>query len=628
MIPAPPVPRNQLRLKFLLCLVTVGGAFGLLVLRLGWLQVVQGPRYGYLSENNRIRLQRFAAPRGVIFDRNGDILADVHATFDALVVPGEIPRGQQQAVYQELSRILSMEFEGVKSALEGPGPPAWKARVLAHQLTRPQMALLEAHRLELPGVLVQPNPARRYPFGALLGAALGYVGEVSSKELAQPAYAEYSFGDFLGRGGLEWAWEARLRGEAGGEQVEVDVQGHRLNILAERAPVPGQSLVLAVDRRLQSAAEEALGNRVGSVVVLDVATGDVLALVSRPTFDPNLFTRGVTEAEWAVLSTDLRHPLQNRAVQGLYPPASTFKIVVALAGLAEGLITTKSRVTCAGELKFGGRDYRCWNAAGHGSVDLEGALAHSCDVYFYQLGLDLGIDTIQRYARHFGLGLPSGIDLPGDRQGIVPSKEWKKTVRKQPWYAGETISSSIGQGYVLTTPVQLASMIAAVAHPRAVRMAPRLVLRVEDAEGRTTEEIPPREAGRLPFQQTHLDAIRQGLRRVVAGPGGTGSAAEVWGYPVAGKTGTAQVVGMKGDEGSQDWIPWEKRDHALFVCFAPFEAPKIAISVVVEHGGHGGTTAAPIARAVVQAYRALQDPPKEPVTPAPAAAEKKGEEEP
>jgi penicillin-binding protein 2 len=293
----------------------------------------------------------------------------------------------------------------------------------------------------------------------------------------------------------------------------------------------------------------------------------------------------------------------------MYPPASTFKITLALAGLAEGVITEKSRVTCDGALKFGGRSYRCWNSSGHGSVDLESALAQSCDVYFYRLGLDLGIDAIHSYASLFGLGEPSGIDLPGDRQGIVPSKEWKRSVRNQPWYQGETVSVAIGQGYVSVTPVQLASMIATVAHPRGVRMAPRLVTRVEDADGRVTEQIPPREAGRLPFQETHLDAVRRGLRRVVAGPGGTGHAAEVWDYPVAGKTGTAQVVGMKGEEGSQDGIPYEKRDHALFVGYAPANAPKIAISVVVEHGGHGGTTAAPIARAVVQAYRDLHAAP-------------------
>ncbi|NTU60046.1 MAG: penicillin-binding protein 2 [Deltaproteobacteria bacterium] len=603
MISAPLMPRTGLRARFLYCLVVVAAAFGALALRLAWLQVVQGPRYGYLSENNRIRLQRYAAPRGVIFDRNGEILADVQATFDATAIPGEIPKAQRPAVYDDLARILSLAPDAVKSVLEGPGPPSWKARVLARQIDRAQMAQLEAHRLELPGVVVQPNPARRYPFGALLGAALGYVGEVSGKEISQPAYAEYEVGDFLGRGGLEWAWEAKLRGEAGGEQVEVDVQGRRLSVLAERPAKPGQSLILSIDRRVQQAAEEALGNQVGSVVVLDVLSGDVLALASRPTFDPNFFARGITPDEWAALANDPHHPLQNRAVQGLYPPASTFKISMALAGLAEGLITPRSRATCSGELTFGGRSYRCWNTGGHGSVDLDGAIAQSCDVYFYQLGLDLGIERISSYAKLFGLGKPSGIDLPGDRTGIVPSKEWKRTARKQPWYQGETVSTSIGQGYLLVTPVQLASMIASVAHPRGVRMAPRLVTRVEDAEGHPLEVIPPREAGRLPFRQAHLDVVRQGLRRVVAGAGGTGHAAEVSGFPVAGKTGTAQVIGMKGEEGSQAGIAWEKRDHALFVAYAPADDPKIAVAVVMEHGGHGGSAAAPVARAVIQAYK-------------------------
>ncbi|MBI5015425.1 MAG: penicillin-binding protein 2 [Deltaproteobacteria bacterium] len=610
---ASPVPpsRNALRVRFITCVVVVAASFGAITTRLVWLQLVRGSQYRYLSENNRIRLERFPAPRGMIFDRNGQVLADVQAQFDAVAIPVEIPPARRSAVCAELSRTLLLPLEEVTQRLEGPGPPVWKSRLLKRQIGREEMAQLEAHRLELPGVLVLPSPVRTYPCGTLMGPALGHVGEVSPRELALPAYAEYEAGDYLGRGGLEWAWEGRVRGEAGGEQVEVDVQGRRLRVLVERPPRPGYSLVLAIDWRLQEAAERALGNETGAVVALDVRTGDVLALASMPGFDPNLFAGSVTPEAWAALSTDPRKPLQNRAIQGLYPPGSTFKIAMALAGLEQGLITARSRVTCAGELRFGGRAYRCWKGSGHGSVDLMEAMAQSCDVYFYQLGIALGIDAIQAGASQLGLGAPTGIDLPGERSGLLPSKAWKRAVRKQPWYPGETLSAAIGQGYVLATPLQLAVMAAAVANPNGARMLPRLVTRIEDAEGRALEEIPPKEVGRLPFLGTQLALVRQALRQVVASPWGTGRDAEIVGYPVAGKTGTSQVVGMRSEAGPEEWMPWEKRDHALFVCYAPENDPRIAVAVVVEHGGHGGTTAAPVARAVIQAYRALRASPPE-----------------
>jgi penicillin-binding protein 2 len=603
---SPPSPsRSALRVRFLACVAVVAASFGALATRLVWLQLVRGGQYRYLSENNRIRLERFPAARGMIFDRNGQIFADAQAHFDAAAIPGEIPQGQRPSVYAELSSTLSLTPEEVALRLEGPGPPVWKSRLLKRQISREEMAQLEAHRLELPGVLVLPSPARTYPCGPLMGPILGHVGEVSSEERALPAYAEYEVGDYLGRGGLEWAWEGRLRGEAGGEQVEVDVQGRRLRVLAERPPRPGYSLVLAIDRRLQEAAEKALENQVGAVVALDVRTGDVLAMASMPGFDPNLFAGGISSDAWAALASDQRKPLQNRAIQGLYPPGSTFKVATALAGLEAGVIAARSRVTCTGELRFGGRAYRCWKSDGHGSVDLEEAMAQSCDVYFYRLGIDLGVDAIQAGAAQLGLGAPTGIDLPGERYGLLPSKEWKRTVRKQPWYPGETLSTAIGQGFVLATPLQLASMAAAVANPAGARMIPRLVTRIEDAEGRPLEEIPPKESGRLSFRGTHLALVRQALRQVVASPWGTGKDAEIIGYPVAGKTGTSQVVGMRGDAGSEESIPWEKRDHALFICYAPADDPRIAVAAVVEHGGHGGTAAAPVARAVVEAYRAI-----------------------
>ena len=451
---------------------------------------------------------------------------------------------------------------------------------------------------------------RHYPAGSLLGNTLGYVGEISGPELGTPAYAEYEAGDFIGRSGLEMTWEGTLQGQAGGQQVEVDVHGRTLGVLASRPPRPGRNLVLTIDQRLQRAAEQALEGQVGSVVALGVRSGDVLAMVSIPALDPNALAEGISEAQWQQLSGDPRHPLQNRPHQGVYPPGSTFKIAAALAGLAEGTITPKTQVLCTGEYHFAGRGYRCWKKTGHGLVDLERALVESCDVYFYQLGLDTGVNTIHRWASELGLGRPTGIDLPGENSGLLPSKEWKRRARKEPWYTGETLSITIGQGYVLATPLQLAQMIAALANPQGLRLRPRLVARIEDGDGAQVEEIPRRESATLPFRATHMELVRRALRGVVAGKRGTGKRAEVKGFPVAGKTGTSQVVRLSRDEKYEaDKIPWEQRDHALFVCYAPIHDPEIAVAVVVEHGGHGGSAAAPVARRVIEAYQELRAPP-------------------
>jgi penicillin-binding protein 2 len=603
MLPAP----LPLRRRFLWCVVAVLAVFGVLGLRLLYLQVLEGSRYRYLSENNRIRIERVLAPRGMILDRNGEILAEVRATFDAMIIPAELPRGERRRVYAHLAETLQLDPEQIARVVESPGPARWKPRILKRRLSRPEMARLEVHRLELPGVVVQATPVRFYPFADLLGSVLGYVGEISGEELRQPAYAEYEAGDAIGRTGLEWAWEGELRGEAGGQQVEVDVRGRKLQVLAERPARPGRNVLLTVDRRLQQAAAEALGPSAGAVAVVEVRSGDVLALASRPSFDPNVLAKGVTAEEWAALSSDPLHPLQNRAMQGLYPPASTFKVVMALAGLAEGVVTPATRVFCSGSYTFAGRPYRCWKKTGHGSVDLREALIQSCDVYFYQLGLDLGIDGIYRHSLALGLGQPTGLDMQGEKAGLVPSKEWKRRARGEPWYTGETLSVAIGQGYMLSTPLQLASLMAGIAHPDGVRMRSRIVSGTEDSQGRPILEVARREAGRLEYRREHLDLVRGALRGVVASERGTGRRSEVKDFPVAGKTGTAQVVKLPAEAGlPQALIPREHRDHAWFACYAPAHDPQIAVAVLVEHAGEGGgAVAAPVARKVVEAYRDL-----------------------
>jgi penicillin-binding protein 2 len=578
--------------------------------RMFYLQVAKGRSYRYQSENNRVRAERIVAPRGMVFGSNGEIFADTHAAFDARVIPSEVPQKGEatEQLIAKVAKILEMEPEAISKVLEGRSPARFKPRLLKRRLTREQMARLEARRSELPGFMVSPNPVRYYPFGQMLGTTLGYIGGISAKELSSKKHSGYDGSDYLGRTGIEKWWESSLRGTPGGIQVEVDALGRKLAVLAKRSANPGYNLVLSVDARLQRVAEEALGDEVGSVVALDIETGDVLALVSRPGYDPNVITRGMTPAEWSALAKDPRHPIQNRSIKGLYAPGSTFKIVMALAGLDHGVITPLTKVTCNGALYFAGRNYRCWKRTGHGEVGLVRALEQSCDVYFYKLGLELGIDTIHRYSTMLGLGAPTGIDLPGEKGGLVPSGAWKLRTKNERWYTGETLSVSIGQGFLLTTPLQLASMMAAVASPTGKRMVPRLVTRVEDAAGRVVEEIAPREAqDALNFKQTHLALVRNALRQVVYGAKGTGKAAQVEGVVVAGKTGTSQVVSLKEHERGLDpkEIEWRRRDHALFVGYAPFDDPKIAVAVVTEHGGHGGSVSGPMAAKVIAKWLEL-----------------------
>ncbi|TLN25227.1 penicillin-binding protein 2, partial [bacterium] len=473
-----------------------------------------------------------------------------------------------------------------------------------------EMAKLEARRIELRGFAVAPTPIRNYPLGTFFAATMGYMGSIGPGELGSDDYKDYDPSDFVGRSGIEYSWEKEMRGTPGGLQVEVDVRGRRLKELAKNPPAPGHNLVLTIDKTLQEAAESALGEEVGSIVAIEVKTGEILAMASRPTFDPNKMAAGVSVKDWQELALNPLHPLQNRAVQGQYAPGSTFKVSTAAAGLADGAITPSTTFYCGGKLNFGGRDFRCWKREGHGSVNVVTALEQSCDVFFYQLGLLLGADKIHDYGRMFGFGEETGIGLIGEKGGLLPSSAWKKRVKGKPWYAGETLSYAIGQGYLTATPLQLAVMAATIANPSAEMIKPRLVKRIEDGNGNQIKTYETEKKGKLPIPDSELYVVREGMRRVVEGAG-TARSARVQGFQIAGKTGTAQVIGLEGGNGGTD-VEWKYRDHALFVCYAPYDDPKIAISVVIDHGGHGGSAAAPKAAKVLEAFRDLGKPkPKE-----------------
>jgi penicillin-binding protein 2 len=593
---------TELRRRLAYASAAVSVAVLLLVLRLWSLQIVQGEELSVLSENNRVRMRRIAATRGRIVDRHGRVLVESEASYDAILVP-EDARDLEYTV-ETLAQYLRQSAADTKAILErASGGPRFQEIVVKRDLAWEEVVAIETHQTELPGVTVNVTPKRYYPEGATLAHVLGYVGEVTREDLDRSN--TYRTGDLIGKSGLEEVFDGQLRGVNGGRHVEVDALGRELRVLDKVDPSAGQTLVLSVDLDLQRAAEEALAERVGAVVALDPTNGDVLAMASHPSFDPNLFNGGIRRADWKELTDHPRKPMTQRAFRGQYPPGSTFKFIVAAAGLQEGTINPFTTIHCGGAYRLGRRDFRCWRAGGHGRMNVVQALAHSCDVFFYQVGQKLGIDTIARYARAFGLGEPTGIGLGNEKGGLVPDRQWKLENLKEPWYPGETLPVAIGQGYVTATPLQMAHAVAGLAVGR--RYRPRLVLRTEDVEGSIVNTLPAELVSGLDIKPGVLEEVRQGLVQVVNSPGGTGRNAALEGIVVAGKTGTSQVVTLGRKRIKAQDLPWQHRDHAWFVAFAPAEAPEVALAVLLEHAdGGGGKVAAPVAGAVMNEFFRLK----------------------
>ncbi len=574
----------------------------LLLLRLWSLQVLQGEELASLSENNRIRLRRITATRGRIVDRYDRVLVESEASYDAVLVPEDTP--ELEDTVETLAHFLQQSAADTTAVLErAAGRPRFQEVVVKRDLEWEEVVAIETHQTELPGVSVRIVPKRFYPEGATLAHVLGYVGEVSKEDLRRSN--AFRGGDLIGKSGLEQVFDEQLRGVNGGRHVEVNAVGRELRVLDQVDALAGHTLVLAIDLDLQRAAESALGDHVGAVVALDPASGDVLAMASRPSFDPNLFTGGLLDSEWQKLVEHPRKPMSPRAFRGQYPPGSTFKFVVAAAALQEGVINPFTKIHCNGKHRFGRRDFRCWRRGGHGFVNVVGALAQSCDVFFYQIGQKLGVNTIARYARSFGLGAPTGVALRHEKGGLIPDKTWKRKHRKEPWYPGETLPVAIGQGYVSATPLQMAHAVAALAVGK--RYRPRLVLRMEGPEEETVRSFAPELLGEIDLREGVLKEVREGLVRVVHDPRGTGRRAAVEGLSVAGKTGTSQVVSMGRKRRSSSELPWQQRDHAWFVAFAPPQEPEIALAVLIEHAeGGGGKIAAPVAANVLRERQRIE----------------------
>ena len=576
------------------------GAFALLVGRLYWLQVVEYERYRDLSENNRLRLRTVRAPRGLILDRKGRAIAETQGSFDLVCSPVDVNDLEGEVrLLSEIVEFDAEEGEILEKIRAAKRSNPYSSITVARDLRFEQVSVIEFNRENLPGFSVLVEAKRSYPFGTAFAHVLGYVGEASPEELERSGNGSLSMGDLVGKYGLERMMDNVLRGVNGGRKVEVDAAGRDQRLVEEIPPKAGGTVHTTLDADLQVTAQEAMGDRAGAVIALAPKTGEVLAFYSAPAFDPNAFARGIRRADWQALNTDPRKPMQNKGLQGTYAPGSTIKPFLALTALEEKMQETGKRVVCPGSYRLGNRVFRCWREKGHGAVDMYRAIVQSCDVYFYTLGLKLGPDRVAKLEKSAGLGTITGIDLPGEKRGLVPDTEWKRTVVKDRWYDYESVILGIGQGAVHLTPLEMAVGYSALATGGEV-MRPRVVAKTVGMDGKVRENG-PETLRKLPWDPANVEFLRKALAGVV-NDYGTGGAAKLPGVVVGGKTGTAQVASVKGKMIKSENLPYEIRDHAWFVAFAPVDDPQICVAALVEHGGHGGSAAAPIVKAVMQEF--------------------------
>ncbi len=582
-------------------MVCVLVAFAGLFLRLIFLQVIMGEEYRRLSLNNSIRLQSIDAPRGLIYDRSGKVLAENRPSFDVSVILKDA--GDLEKTLQALSTRIGVPTAELLSKLNGNRRfSAYRPVLLKQDIGRNALAALEVHKFDLPGIAVDVKLRRHYLNDTNAAHLVGYLGEIGPEELKSGNYPGCKSGDFVGKFGVEKTFENVLRGKRGGRQVEVNANGQVVRVLETVSAEPGHNIHLTIDQELQLKAESLLTSVAGAAVVVEAGSGRVLALASSPAFNQSAFIDGMTRAQWHSLISNPQRPLENKAIQGEYPPGSTYKIITALSGLEEGVISEKSTFECPGFFRFGNRVYRCWKKWGHGKVDVVRALTESCDVFFYQVGLMLGVDRLAWYAKAAGLGSPTGIALQQESRGLVPTAAWKKRRTGIAWQEGETLSVAIGQGFDLATPLQMAILTAAVANG-GTRYAPLILDSIRSAAGALLAQNQPIVKGKLPVSQKNLEIVRRGLREAVRNKRGTAHRIDIEELQISGKTGTSQVFSRKGDESiAEDDIADHLKSHAWFVAYAPSDKPQVAVAVIVEHGEHGSSTAAPIAQELIKAY--------------------------
>lgn len=622
------IRNHQRELYYFRIRLTVAGSIALLLFfillaRAFYLQVVEHEHYHTLAEENRISIVPIEPNRGIIRDRNGEVLAHNYSAFTLEITPSKVRGGLEKTINKlaELIEIAPKDRKRFKKLLDESHN--FETLPIRTRLNDVEVARFAANRYRFPGVEIKARLFRHYPQGQITSHAIGYIGRINDADLTRLEesgdMANYRGSDHIGKSGLEQSYERELHGTTGFERVEIDAGGRAVRTLSRTSPVSGNNLTLHLDLKLQQVAEQAFGNFRGALVAIEPKTGGVLAFLSKPGYDTNLFIDGIDPQNWDALNNSPDKPMINRAMHGQYPPGSTFKPFMALAALELNKRTPSYGINDPGYFMLPGSShrYRDWKVGGHGYVDLHKSVVISCDTYYYGLAVDMGIDALHGFMTHFGFGRKSGIDIEGERIGVLPSQEWKMKRFKQKWYVGDTVSVGIGQGYMLATPLQLAVATATLANG-GNEMRPRLVQRIENAKTGILQPLQPEVLSSLPAKPENLERVRAAMVDVNR-PGGTaGRAAAGAPYAIAGKTGTAQVIGMKqGEKYVESRIAERFRDHALFIAYAPAEAPTIALAVLVENGGHGGSTAAPMARAVFDYYLLG----KLPAAPVAAAAE-------
>lgn len=607
------IRNHQRELYYFRIRLTVAGSialflFFILLARAFYLQVLQHEHYHTLAEENRISIVPIVPNRGLILDRNGAVLAHNYSAFTLEITPSKVRGGLEKTIngLAELIEIAPKDRKRFKKLLDES--LNFETLPIRTRLNDVEIARFAANRYRFPGVEIKARLFRHYPQGEITSHVIGYIGRINDADLARLEQSEdmanYRGSDHIGKAGLEQSYERELHGTTGFERVEIDAGGRAVRTLSHTPPTSGNNLTLHLDLKLQQVAEQAFGDFRGALVAIDPKSGGVLAFLSKPGFDTNLFIDGIDPQNWDALNNSPDKPMINRAMHGQYPPGSTIKPFMALAALELNKRTPSYGINDPGFFSLPGTShrYRDWKPGGHGYVDLHKSVVISCDTYYYGLAVDMGIDAIHGFLSYFGFGRKSGIDIEGERVGLLPSQEWKMKRFKQKWYVGDTVSVGIGQGYMLATPLQLAVATATLANG-GNEMRPRLVQRIENAKSGIVQPVQPEVLSSLPAKPENLERVRAAMVDVNR-PGGTaGRAAAGAPYAIAGKTGTAQVIGMKqGEKYVESRVAERHRDHALFVAYAPAEDPKIALAVLVENGGHGGSTAAPIARAVFDYY--------------------------
>jgi len=565
------------------------------------MQILDYNRYWQKAENNRLREIKLPPQRGLIVDRNGVILAKNKASFQVSFIRENAQ--DLQLSLERVARLLSMDKKELVARLDKyRSLPDFVPIVIKDDLSIEEVARIESNQMEFPELRLAMEPKRDYPFGPFASHVLGYLQEISLRELRIPQYQGHDVGDMIGKTGIEFQFEQELAGRKGLVVEVVDSLGRKVKELVRRPPTRGNKVYLTLDYDLQAKAEELLNGREGAIVVLDPRNGEILALASFPNYDPNKFIHRFSPEEWLSFVQDPSHPLENRAIRGLYAPGSIFKLVMALAGLEAKVISPWTTFFCSGTTVIYGHPFACWYQPGHGAMNLEKAIQHSCNIYFYNLGKLLGIERIAAYARQCGLGQLTGIDLPGEKRGLVPDPEWKRQNRGAPWYPGETISVSIGQGPLLVTPLQVAVLTSMIAR-RGQRIIPHLFLKVEKREGTSQYYSPPCEEEKPGLKDKKVfERIISGMWKSV-NAGGTGQGARLEGYDICGKTGSTQVISRD----TADKMKKKIKTHSWFTGFASRHDPRVVVTVIVEFGGMGGQTAAPIARQLFELYRRKYD---------------------